>query len=235
MPYSLQMPTANDPQPKWDSWQRLHPFRLLRISFHAWCECRWRTALVWQRIRSFQFAVRCFVNFKMRQRTCKNPITEDVIARRESGLLLQKGSVEGSANYSLHLSPKWLLLHKSWLEGSASCALHLSPSLLVGSKLRELLTCLIHTNPVRRKRPITSLLLGYSLGLFNVTSYYFGWIFTGFLGSICEAVSLLQDIDFGRCVHWIIAVHISIQLLIQTLGVVETWVNCWAMKKALVV
>ena len=123
LPYSLQMPTANDPQPKWDSWQRLHPLRLLRISFHAWCECRWRTALVWQRVRSFQFAVRCFVNFKMkRQRTCKNPITEDVIARRESGLLPQKGSVEGSANCSLHLSPKWLLLHKSCLEGSANCA-----------------------------------------------------------------------------------------------------------------
>ncbi len=31
--------------------------------------------------------------------------------------------------------------------------------------LRELLTRLTHTNPVRRKRPIMSLLLGYSLGL----------------------------------------------------------------------
>ena len=54
---------------------------------------------------------------------------------------------------SLHLSPKWLLLHKSSLERSANCALHLSPSLLLGSKLRPLLTCLCltHTNPVRRK------------------------------------------------------------------------------------
>ncbi len=48
-------------------------------------------------------------------------------------------SVEGSANYSLHSSPKWLLLHKSSLEGCANCALHLSPSLLLGSKLHELI------------------------------------------------------------------------------------------------
>ena len=41
-----------------------------------------------------------------------------------------------------------------------------SPSLLLGSKLPELWTRLTHTNPVRRKRPIMSLLLGYSLGLF---------------------------------------------------------------------
>ena len=82
-----------------------------------------------------------------------------------NGCCFRKGSVEGSANYSLHLSPKWLLLHKGSLEGSANCALHLSPSLLLGSKLRELLTCLTHTNPVRRKRRIMSLLLGYSLGL----------------------------------------------------------------------
>ena len=85
-----------------------------------------------------------------------------------NGCCFRKGSVEGSANYSLHVSPKWLLLHKSSLEGSAKCALHLSPSLLLVSKLRELLTCLTHTNPVRRKRPIMSLLLGYSLGLFFV-------------------------------------------------------------------
>ena len=83
-----------------------------------------------------------------------------------NGCCFRKGSVEGSANYSLHLSHKWLLLHNSSLEGSANCALHLSPSLLLGSKLRELLTCLTHTNPVRRKRPIMSLLLRYSLGLF---------------------------------------------------------------------
>ena len=60
---------------------------------------------------------------------------------------------------------------KSSLEGSASCALHLPPSLLLGSKLHELLKCLNHTNPVRTKRPIMSLLLGYSLGLFLL-----GWI-----------------------------------------------------------
>ena len=92
-------------------------------------------------------------------------------------LLLQKGSVEGSANYSLHLSPKWLLLQKSCLEGSANCALHLPPSVLLGS------TPLIYTNPVRRKRSIMSLLLGYSLGLFIVSSFciqisiqYAGWL-----------------------------------------------------------
>ena len=48
-----------------------------------------------------------------------------------NGCCFRKGSVEGSANFSLYLSPKWLLLHKSYLEGSASCALHLSPSLLL--------------------------------------------------------------------------------------------------------
>ena len=83
-----------------------------------------------------------------------------------NGCCFRKGSVEGSANYSLHLSPK--LLYKSSLEGSANCALHLSPSVLLGSKLRELFTCLTHTNPVRRKQPIMSLLLGYSLGLFFI-------------------------------------------------------------------
>ena len=93
-----------------------------------------------------------------------------------NGCCFRKGSVEGSANYSLHLSPK--LLYKGSLEGSASCALHLSPSVLLGSKLRELFTRLTHTNPVRRKQPIMSLLLGYSLGLFFlchscVPNFYF--------------------------------------------------------------
>ena len=50
-----------------------------------------------------------------------------------NGCCSRKGSVEGSANYSLHLSPKWLLLHKSSLEGSAKCVLHLSPSFLLSS------------------------------------------------------------------------------------------------------
>ena len=72
---------------------------------------------------------------------------------------------------SLHLSPKWLLVHKGSLEGSANCALHLSPSLLPGSKLRELLTCLTHTNPGCRKPPIMSLLLGYSLGFFCIVEH----------------------------------------------------------------
>ena len=75
--------------------------------------------------------------------------------------------LEGSANYSLHLSPEWLLLHKNSLEGSANCVLRLFLSLLLGPKLRELLTRFTHTNPVRRKRPFMSLLLGYSLGLFS--------------------------------------------------------------------
>ena len=74
-----------------------------------------------------------------------------------NGCCFRKGFVEGSANYSLHVSPK--LLYKSSLEGSANCALHLSPSVLLRPKLRT------HTNQVRRKRPIMPLLLGYSLGL----------------------------------------------------------------------
>ena len=40
---------------------------------------------------------------------------------------------------------------------------HLSPSLVLGQKLRELLACLTHANPVRRKRPIMSLLLGLAI------------------------------------------------------------------------
>ena len=55
---------------------------------------------------------------------------------------------------------KWLLLQKGSVEGSANCTLHLSPSVLLGPKLRT------YTNPVCRKRPIMSVLLGYSLGLF---------------------------------------------------------------------
>ena len=54
---------------------------------------------------------------------------------------------------------------KNSSQGSANCALHLSPSLLLGSKLRELLTCLTQANRIRRNRPIVPLLLGYSLGL----------------------------------------------------------------------
>ena len=88
-----------------------------------------------------------------------------------NGCCFRKASVEGSANYSLHLSPK--LLYKSSLEGSANCALHFSPSVLLGSKLRELFTRLTHTNPVRRKKPIMSLLLGYSLGLFLFENQWF--------------------------------------------------------------
>ena len=105
-----------------------------------------------------------------------------------NGCCFRKGSVEGSVNYSLHLSPKWLLLHKSSLEGSANCALHLSPSLLMGSKLRELLTCLTHTNPVRRKWPIMSLLLRYSLGLFSTEH-----LKDFFHGPICCMSGLFAD------------------------------------------
>ena len=72
---------------------------------------------------------------------------------------------------SLYISlPNGCFFIKSSLKGSANCALHLPPSLLLGSELRELLTCLNHTNPVRRKRPIMSLLLGYSFGLFLFAS-----------------------------------------------------------------
>ncbi len=58
-----------------------------------------------------------------------------------NGCCFRKGFVEGSPNYSLHLSPTWLLLRK---KGSANYALRLSPSLLLGSKLHELLTRLNH-------------------------------------------------------------------------------------------
>ena len=81
--------------------------------------------------------------------------------------------------------------HKNSLEGSANCALHLSLSLLLGSKLHESLTCLTHTNPVRRKRPIMSLLLGYSLGLLNQT-----WIFWLYL-SICKTMFSPKNNSLG--------------------------------------
>ena len=48
----------------------------------------------------------------------------------------------------------------------SNCSLQLCPSLVLGSKLHESLTCLTHTLPIRRGRPILSVLLGYSLGLF---------------------------------------------------------------------
>ena len=57
-----------------------------------------------------------------------------------NGCCFRKGSVEGSANYAF-----------------------LSPSLLVGSKLRELLTCLTQS---ANNDLIMSLLLEYSLGLY---------------------------------------------------------------------
>ena len=44
-------------------------------------------------------------------------------------LLFEKGYVEGSPNVSVHLSPS-LLFEKGYLEGSANVSLHLSPSLL---------------------------------------------------------------------------------------------------------
>ena len=76
-----------------------------------------------------------------------------------NGYCFRKGSVEVSANYSLHLFAT--LLYKSSLRVPPTVlALHLSPSVLLGPKLRT------HANPVRRQRPIMSLLLGYSLGLF---------------------------------------------------------------------
>ena len=40
----------------------------------------------------------------------------------------RKGSVQGSADHSSHLSPTGMLLHSNSLEGSANCALHLSQS-----------------------------------------------------------------------------------------------------------
>ena len=57
----------------------------------------------------------------------------------------RKGSVQGSADHSSHLSPTGMLLHSNSLEGSANFTLI--------SKSRELLTCLTHGNPVRRDHP----------------------------------------------------------------------------------
>ena len=99
-----------------------------------------------------------------------------------NGFRLPKGSLKCSPNSFLHWSHSllrffWQMAVASekvlwrvpptilytclpngfcFIKVSASCALHLSPSPLLGSpKLRELLTCLTHTNPIRRKRPIT--------------------------------------------------------------------------------
>jgi len=62
-------------------------------------------------------------------------------------LLLQQRFCEGFRQ----LFFTFLQMAAGSLEGSANCALHLSPSLLPGSKLHELLTCLIHINAVCRK------------------------------------------------------------------------------------
>ena len=75
---------------------------------------------------------------------------------------LPKGSAEGPttvpprfhqgfAEFVLprfHICPKWLLFQKRFFfQGSANCSLHLTASLVLGSKLHELLTCLTHTPP----------------------------------------------------------------------------------------
>ena len=74
--------------------------------------------------------------------------------------------MEGSLNYSLHLSPKWLLLHKVlwWVP-----PIHLSPSLLMGSKLHELLACLTHTNPVKTNHHVVAVgvFFGFSKSIFQ--------------------------------------------------------------------
>ena len=67
-----------------------------------------------------------------------------------------------------NMSPKWLLLQKRFCGGCPQlCFTYISQS--------ELLTCLTHTNQVRRRRPIMLLLLGYSLGLllFCVFRFFF--------------------------------------------------------------
>ena len=61
---------------------------------------------------------------------------------------------------------KWLLLQKRFCARLRQLFFTFVSQSPPGVKLRELLTCLTHTNPVRRKWPIMSLLLGYSLGLF---------------------------------------------------------------------
>ena len=48
------------------------------------------------------------------------------------------------------------VVSERFLEGSANCSLHLPPSLVPGSKLHELLTCLTHIPPSHGKRPIMS-------------------------------------------------------------------------------
>ena len=82
-----------------------------------------------------------------------------------NGFRLPKGSLECSPNSSLHWSHNLLRFRFFGQMALASEkvlwrvpqtileSLHLSPSLLLGSKLRPLLTCLCitHTNPVRRK------------------------------------------------------------------------------------
>ena len=84
----------------------------------------------------------------------------------------RKGSVEVPPTIPYICLPNGCCLIKRSLERSANCASRLSPSFLLGSKLRELFTCLLQTNPVSRKRPIISLLLGYSLGFFFTTDIF---------------------------------------------------------------
>ena len=95
-------------------------------------------------------------------------VSESPAVFRVNGCCFRKGSMRVPPTILYICLPNGCCFIKSSLESSANCALHLSPSLLLGSKLRELLTCLNHnhTNPVHRNRPIMLLLLGYSLGFF---------------------------------------------------------------------
>ena len=68
---------------------------------------------------------------------------------------LPKGSAEGSTKVHWgsftkipHFSLKWLLFQKRFFGGFR----HLSPSLVLGSKLHELLICLSHTTPICRQQ-----------------------------------------------------------------------------------
>ena len=126
-------------------------------------------------------------------------------AFRANGCCFRKGSVEGSANYSLHLSLR-LLLHKSSLEGSANCALHLSPNLL-GSKLRKLLTCLTHTKIQSTENDPScrccwgslGKMIQFDLGIFVQIC----WFNHGVVSELFQSNLLEHHLDFLDLEHWL--------------------------------
>ena len=75
----------------------------------------------------------------------------------------------------------------SLLRGSANCSLHLTPSLVLGSKLHELLTCLTHTytsNPQKTTHHVVAVGVFFGFILFRVWWFLICLLVTRFPSTI---------------------------------------------------